>query len=65
MQILGIIILVIAFAVASAIVNAVQQMFMRLIGADAMLFNWKVKLFAIILLGMVLASPVMKLLHVI
>lgn len=65
MKILGIVILVIAFAVSSAVVNGAQRLFMRLIGADSMFFNGKAKLFAIVFLAMVMAAPIMNLFGII
>lgn len=56
MKALTIIIFVASLIAASAIVNTVQQLFMKLIGANAMFFSGGKKLFAIILVALVLSG---------
>lgn len=45
---------VIALIVSSVIVNKVQHMFMRFMGANVMFFNGKTKLFIIVMLAFLL-----------
>ncbi len=59
-----IIVLVITLVVATIIVNAAQQLYMRLIGANAMFFNGRKKLIAIVVVGMTLAGAVCKFLGI-
>ncbi len=65
MQVLGVIILIIALAVSASLVSGAQRLFMKLIGADAMFFSGKVKLFAVLFIAALIAAPVMNLLGII
>lgn len=56
MEVLGIAIIVISLVVASVIVNAVQQMFMKFMGANVMFFDGKKKLLAIIVIALILTG---------
>lgn len=46
--------LIIAIIVSAIIVNLVQSLIMRLLGANVMFFNWKSKLVIIIFLAFIL-----------
>lgn len=61
MKVITIIILIIAFAISSMLVNKLQQLYMKFMGADTMFFNGKKKLIAIIIIAFVLAGTVFKL----
>ena len=52
------IVFIIFLVVAAIIVNKVQQIFMKLLGADTMLFDAKKKLGAIVVLAMFLTVVV-------
>lgn len=56
-----ILLFVISLVVATIIVNAAQQMYMKLIGADMMFFSGKKKLIAIFLVGLVICGAILKL----
>jgi hypothetical protein len=56
MQILLTIIFIISFIIAAVIVNKVQQMYMKLMGADRMYFSMKKKLIAIVVVGILVFS---------
>lgn len=50
-MILQTIVFIVSFIIAAVIVNKVQQLWMRLMGADMMYFSMKKKLVAIVLVG--------------
>lgn len=54
------IILIVCFFVSSIIVNQVQKMYMRFIGADAMFFSGKSKIIAIIVVTLFLTGLGLK-----
>lgn len=60
MKVITIIIFIVAFAISSMLVNKLQRLYMKLIGANTMLFNGKKKLIAIILIALVLAGTVLR-----
>lgn len=61
MEVVGIVIFVIAFVASVKIVNASYQLFMRLLGADAMFFSAKTKLIAIVIVWLMISGLGLKL----
>ena len=61
MEILGIIILIIAFVASVIVVNAAYKLFMRLLGANAMFFSVKKKLIAIVVVWLIIGGFGLKL----
>lgn len=55
------IIFIIALIVAALLVNKVQQLYMKLMGADVMFFNGKKKIIAIVIIAIVLTAFVINL----
>lgn len=53
------IVFIISFILAAVIINVLQQLFMKLIGAKVMFFNGKAKLFLIFLLGAMICGLIM------
>lgn len=51
MKILQSVVFIASFIIAAAIVNKVQQLWMRLMGAEMMYFSMKKKLIAIVVVG--------------
>ena len=56
MQILLTIVFIVSFIIAAVIVNKVQQLYMKLMGADMMYFSMKKKLIAIVVVGILVFS---------
>ena len=50
-MILQSIVFIVSFIIAAVIVNKIQQLWMRLMGADMMYFSMKKKMVAIVLVG--------------
>lgn len=55
------IIFIIALIVAALLVNKVQQLYMKMMGADVMFFNGKKKIIAILIIAIVLTAFVINL----
>lgn len=55
------IIFIIALVVATIIVNKVQQLYMKLMGAEMMFFSGKKKLIAIFVIGLLILGAVVQL----
>jgi len=55
-MVLQTIIFIVSFIIAAVIVNKVQQLYMKIMGADMMYFSMKKKLVAIILVGVLVYS---------
>lgn len=55
------IIFIIALVVATIIVNKVQQIYMKLMGAEMMFFSGKKKLIAIFVVGLLILGAVVQL----
>lgn len=53
-MVLETILFVVSFIIAAVIVNKCQQLFMRLMGADAMYFSMKKKLIAIVVVWLII-----------
>lgn len=53
-MILKSIVFIVSFIISAVIVNKVQQLWMRLMGADMMYFSMKKKLVAIALIGLLI-----------
>ena len=53
------IVLIVSIIIASVIINKLQQLFMRLIGARVMFFDGKAKIFWILLLGVIIFSLIL------
>ena len=53
MKVLQSIVFIISFIIAAAIVNKVQQLWMKMMGADMMYFSMKKKLIAIVVVGII------------
>lgn len=53
------IVLIVSIILASVIINWLQQLFMRLIGARVMFFDGKAKIFWILLLGAIIFSLIL------
>lgn len=51
---------VVSLVVATIIVNGAYQLFMKLIGADAMFFSAKTKLVAIVVVALLIMGTVVK-----
>lgn len=60
LEILIIVVFVISLLVSAGLVNKVQQMYMKFMGASGMFFSGKKKLFAIVLIAFFLTGFVMK-----
>ena len=61
MEALVIIIFIAALVIATIIVNKVQQIYMKIIGAETMFFSGKKKLIAIFIVGLIIAGLAFKL----
>lgn len=61
MKILIFIIIFVSFILSIVIVNKVQQLYMKLIGAEVMFFNAKKKLIAIAVIGLFIAACILQL----
>ena len=55
----NLIVFIISFALAVIVVNKLQQVYMRLMGADRMYYSAKKKLIAIFVVGVVIASLIL------
>lgn len=64
MTVLIMVIFVVCLGIATVIVNGAQQLYMKFIGADAMFFNGKKKLIAILLIALFLASIIVHIFHI-
>lgn len=60
MQILLTIVFIVSFIIAAVIVNKVQQLYMKLMGADMMYFSMKKKLIAIVVVGILVFSLIVS-----
>lgn len=58
---LTLILFIISLVVATILVNAAQQLYMKLIGADRMFFSGKKKLIAIFVVGLLILGTVVQL----
>lgn len=54
------IIFIVSLIVAAVLVNKVQRLYMKLMGAEYMFFNGKKKLIAIVIIGLLITSFVVK-----
>ena len=61
MMVLAWILFIASFIVAAVIVNKVQQLYMKLMGADMMFFSMKKKLIAIVVVGILIFGLVGRL----
>lgn len=61
METLAIIIFIVALVIATIIVNKAQQIYMKIIGAEAMFFSGKKKLIAILIIGLLITGLIYKL----
>lgn len=53
------IVLIVSIILASVVINKLQQLFMKLIGARVMFFDGKAKIFWILLLGAIIFSLIL------
>ena len=60
MKILGAIWFIVAFVIAVILVNAGQRLFMKIMGADGMVFSIKKKIIAIVLIWLIIAGLGLK-----
>lgn len=60
MKTLGAIWFIIALVIAVILVNAGQRLFMRIMGADGMLFSIKKKIIAIVIIWLIIAGLGLK-----
>ncbi len=61
MQTFGLVIIVVSYVLAAFLVNKVQKLYMKMIGADVMLYSRRNKLIAIFIVGAIITGLFVKL----